>query len=179
MAQDDISQSTSEETEKTPESSVSESKTGNQSSAQTEELKFSQSDLDRLLAKTRREERAKFDKQINDAQLSENERLKTDLAKVQLELRNRDAEETLVRAVKSAGGDDPETIVGWIRSRLSLEFAEDGKISNIRELLQEAKDRIPARFPKRSGSANGGDGKSSSVGQSMNDLIRQASGRQV
>lgn len=141
------------------------------------EAKFSQSDLDRFASRIRSEEKKKFEKQLSDAQLSENEKLKSDYKQLELKLRMRDAQEALITAARQAGSDDAETVAGWIKGQLDLEFSDDGRVSNLKDLIAQAKELIPARFPKRPGSANGGEGKSSSIGETFNDMIRRASGR--
>jgi hypothetical protein len=141
------------------------------------DAKFSQADLDRLIAKAKRDEKARLEKQVSDAQLSETERLKAELEARKAEVRSLKTEGALNAAIKAAGGDDPEVIQAWIQSKLTVEFDDDDKISNLKELLSEARERIPSRFPRRPGSANGGDGKPSGIGADMNSLIRRAAGR--
>lgn len=138
---------------------------------------FSQAELDRLISKAKRDERAKLEKQVNDAQLTETERLKSERDLFKAELRSLKVADTLSQAIKAAGGDDPEVISAWIASKLTVEFTDDDKISNLKELISEARERIPSRFPKRPGSANGGEGKGGSIGSDMNSLIRRAAGR--
>ena len=162
----------SNNTEETQKPDSTETQTGKPGDA-----KFTQADLDKLAAKIRREEKAKLEKQVNDAQLTEHERLKAENERVKAELRSHKTKETLSQAIKAAGGDDPEVISAWIRSELAVEFSEDDKISNLKDLISEARDRIPSQFPKRPGSANGGDGKPAGIGQDMNSLIRRAAGR--
>lgn len=145
--------------------------------AEDSAAKFSQADLDRLIAKAKRDEKAKLEKQVNDAQLSETQRLKAELAEHKAELRSLKTEGSLLAAIKAAGGDDPEVISAWIQSKLTIEYSDEGQISNLKELLSDARERIPTRFPKRPGSANGGDGKPAGIGQDMNALIRRAAGR--
>lgn len=164
----DEAENNTDETQK-PES---ETQSGN-----SEDAKFSQADLDKLLAKVRREERTKLEKQVNDAKLSETERLKAEVSAHKAELRSLKTEGTLLQAIKAAGGDDPEVISAWIQAKLKIEFTDDDQISNIKDLLSEARERIPTRFPKRPGSANGGDGKPTGIGTDMNSLIRRAAGR--
>jgi hypothetical protein len=139
--------------------------------------KFTQADLDRLIAKAKRDEKAKLERQVSDAQLSETERLKAELEARKAEVRGLKTEGALLAAIKAAGGDDPEVISAWIQSKLTIEFSDDDKISNLKDLLSEARERIPTRFPKRPGSANGGDGKPAGIGTDMNALIRRAAGR--
>jgi len=139
--------------------------------------KFSQADLDRLIAKAKKDERTRLERQVQDAQLSETERLKAELEARKAEVRSLKTEGALLNAIKTAGGDDPEVISAWIQSKLTIEFDDEDKISNLKDLLSEARERIPTRFPRRPGSANGGDGKPTGIGADMNSLIRRAAGR--
>lgn len=139
---------------------------------------YSQADLDRLTAKVRREEKAKLEKQLSQAQMGETERLKAENESLKASIRARDAERQLVDAVTKAGADDPDAVVGWIQAKTSLEFDDDGKIANLRDVIAESKERLPNRFPKRPGSGNGGDGgHNAHAGVSMNDIIRRAANR--
>lgn len=138
---------------------------------------YSQADLDRVTAKVRREEKAKLEKQLAQAQLSETEKLRTENESLKASIRAQAAERHLLDAVKHAGADDPDAVVGWIQAKVALEFDEDGKIANLRDVITESKERLPNRFPKRPGSGNGGEGGHSAHGLSMNDIIRRAANR--
>ncbi len=137
---------------------------------------FTQADIDRAAVAARRDEKARLEKQIKQAELSEAEKLKAENAELQTKLRSRDAEDSIVAA---CGKDcvNPKAVVRLAHS-IGLEFDKDGKLTNLKDLIAEAKDIAPELFPKRPGPANGGDGNGTSpVGQSMNDVIRQAAGR--
>lgn len=167
---DETAQNTGAETEDT-----SGTRTGS-----TEDRTYTQADLDRLIAKTKREEKTRYERQIATAQLSEVERLKGENQSLKSTLRSREAERAVFDAVRGAGADDPEVVTAWIQAKLDLQYDDDGRITNLKEVISEARSRIPTRFPKRPGSANGGEGKSGaqSVNQSINDMIRRAAGRE-
>lgn len=139
---------------------------------------YSQADLDRLMAKVRREEKAKLEKQLAQAQLSETEKLRAENEGLKASIRAAAAERQLLDAVTRSGADDPDAVVGWIQAKVSVEYDDDGKISNLRDIIAESKERLPNRFPKRPGSGNGGDGgHGAHAGLSMNDIIRRAANR--
>jgi hypothetical protein len=139
---------------------------------------YSQADLDRVTAKVRREEKAKLEKQIAQATLSETEKLRAENESLKQSIRAQAAERQLVDAITRAGADDPDAVVGWIQAKVSVEYDDDGKIANLRDVIAESKERLPNRFPKRPGSGNGGEGgHSSHAGISMNDIIRRAANR--
>ena len=144
---------------------------------------FSQDDLDRLLAKTRREEKAKYEKELDNATKSEVERLKADLADRDAKLSERETKDEVTSFLQKSGCRRPEAAFLLVKSSISR--GRDGKIEDIKALLAEAKQLAPEFFDDsktRPGSADAGpkgDGGTKSVGQAFNDAIRNAAGFKV
>lgn len=144
---------------------------------------FTQDDLDRLLAKTRREEKAKYEKELENAQKSEVDRLKADLAERDAKLSERDTKDEVTTFLKTSGCKRPEAAFLLVKSSISR--GRDGKIEDLKGLLAEAKQLAPEFFDDsktRPGSADAGpkqDGGTKSVGQAFNDAIRNAAGFKV
>lgn len=61
--------------------------------------------------------------------------------------------------------------------RSDYEFDDDGKVTNLKELIAEAKRDAPELFGAPASSVDAGAGGNGAVGASMNDLIRRAAGR--
>lgn len=153
--------------------------TGTTEDAKDKPKTFTQADVDRLIARTKKEEKAKLDDQIKKAELTETEQLKTEKAELEQKLRSRDAGDAIEEAARKANSANPKAVVRLAQA-IGLEFDKDGKLVNLKDLITEAKEIAPELFPARPGPANGADGnsgKESSVGHSMNDVIRQAAGR--
>jgi hypothetical protein len=136
-----------------------------------------QAEIDRVVGKARREEQKKLEKKIQEADLTEAEKLKRENAELQLKIRSRDAED----AIAAGCGKDctnPKAAVKLAQA-IGLEFDDKGKLVNLKDLIAEVKDIAPELFQKRPGRSDSADGVSSSpLGQSMNDVIRRAAGRQ-
>ena len=144
---------------------------------------FTQDDLDRLLAKTRREEKTKYEKELENAQKSEVERLKADLAERDAKLAERETKDEVTSFLQKNGCKRPEAAFLLVKSSISR--GKDGKIENLKEVIAEAKELAPEFFDDtkaRPGGADAGakqDGGTKSVGQAFNDAIRQAAGFKV
>lgn len=144
---------------------------------------FTQDDVDKLMARTRREEKAKYEKQIADANKSETERLQTELAQLKSEKAERESKDEVIALLSKGGCKRPEAAYLLIRSSISR--GKDGALEDTKALIAEAKEIAPEFFddsPKRTGSADAGkqgDGAIKSVGQKFNDAIREAAGYKV
>ena len=176
-------QTTSAETAKNTgsEAAKKEEPSGTQAGTAEEKLPktFTQAEVDRLIGRAKKDQKESFEKQIKQAEQSETERLKAEKAELETKLRSRDAEDSILAAATKAGAANPKAVVRLAHS-IGIEFDDKGKVSNLKDLIDEAKEIAPEFFPKRPGKADGAEGTangSASVGQSMNYWIRQAAGR--
>lgn len=144
----------------------------------SKEKTFTQADVDRLIGKAKKEQKADFEKKLSQAEQTETERLKAEKAELEIKLRSRDAEDAIATAATKAGAVNAKAVVRLAHA-IGLEFDKDGKLANLKDLIVEAKETAPELFPTRTGPANGADGNNgaASVGQSMNDVIRRMAGR--
>lgn len=133
---------------------------------------FTQDDLDRLLAKTRREEKAKYEKELENAQKSEVERLKADLAERDAKLAERDTKDEVTAFLQKSGCKRPEAAFLLVKSSISR--GKDGKVEDLKGLLAEAKQLAPEFFDeaKRAGSADAGAKSDGKTGTDMNAWLR-------
>jgi len=142
---------------------------------------FTQEDLDRLLAKTRREEKAKYEKELANAKKTELERAQAELAEMKAWRAERETKDEVISYLRDKGKcTRPEAAYLLIKS--SIQRDKEGKPDNLRDLLAEVKSLAPEFFPdekKPPGSADGGKQGEAQTATSMNDLIRRAAGRQV
>jgi hypothetical protein len=152
---------------------------GTQQQSETK-LDLTQAQLNALLAKARREESKRFEKQLADAKLSEDERNRSRIAELEGQLRERNALDRVMQAAAKVS-PNPAAVAALIKG--SLEYDKEGNVTNLKDAMDTARTLAPELFPKRTGGADGGsrsEGQASGqsrVSQSMNDLIRQASGR--
>ena len=152
-------------------------------SADDKPKSFTQDDLDRLLAKTRREEKAKYEKDLENANKSELERLKADLAEKDAKLAERDTKDEVTSFLQKSGCKRPEAAFLLVKGSISR--GRDGKIEDLKALLAEAKQLAPEFFDDSKARPGGADagakegGGTKSVGQAFNDAIRSAAGYKV
>jgi hypothetical protein len=151
-------------------------------STQTDKT-FTQADLDKYAEKraesVRREEKRRYE-QLRDADLPAVERADRADKRVQeleKEIRQRDARETVQDAARKAGAANPQAVYKLVRADLEWDD-KSGELSNLRDLIDSARQDAPELFPKRPGSGNGAEGSAGSFTQNMNDLIRRSAGRQ-
>lgn len=144
---------------------------------------FTQDDLDRLLAKTRREEKAKYEKDLANASKSEVERLQTEAADLKAKLAERETKDEVTAFLRKNGCKRPEAAFLLVKGNITRD--KDGKLEDTKALLAEAKQLAPEFFAeesKRPGGADAGakgGGETKSVGQAFNDAIRLAAGKKV
>jgi hypothetical protein len=133
---------------------------------------FSQDDLDRLLAKIRREEKAKYEKELENANKSEVERLKADLADRDAKLAERETKDEVTGFLQKNGCKRPEATFLLVKSSISR--GKDGKIEDLKGLLAEAKTLAPEFFDdvKRAGSADAGAKAAGKTATDMNAWLR-------
>lgn len=121
---------------------------------------FTQEEVNRLLAKEKRELQKKADDAEAKAKLSEDERTKAELADARKQLAERDQRDAAKEAAEKAGVKNAKLFYNAYRSE--FETDDKGKITNLAEVLETAKAESPELFttaaqPK--GSADGGTGK--------------------
>lgn len=71
---------------------------------------------------------------------------------------------------------NPRALIKFIRA--DYQFDDDGKVTNLKELIADAKRDAPELFGIATGSIDGGAGNGATLGADMNSLIRRAAGRQ-
>ncbi len=144
--------------------------------ANADDKTFTQADIDKALAK----EKKNWQKQVADAEerakLSEAERAKAEADDLRTQLRNRDARDSVKDAAAKLGAGNPTAIYKIIAG--DLEFDDGGQISNLNEVLDTAKTDFPELFdPKPKQSIDGGAGSDSPTsGGSLDNQIRKLLG---
>lgn len=119
---------------------------------------FTQEDLNRTLAKERREWEKKVKDAEDKAKLSEDERTKAELADARSQLAERDRRDSAMDQAKTAGVKNPKLFYSAYKS--DLETDAKGNITNFAEILATAKAESPELFVTAAGgSADGGEGK--------------------
>lgn len=126
---------------------------------------FTQDEVNRLLAKDRRE----FEKKVRDAEekakLSEQERLQKEADDLRSQIKERDARDAVQSDAAKLGSSNPAAVYKLVKD--DLEFDDKGQIKNLNEVLAEAKDLYPQLFgtvkpdgaPPDAGEGKNGDGK--------------------
>jgi hypothetical protein len=142
-------------------------------------------DKENLQLRRERDEFAKKLKDIEDAKLSETERLtkeRDELAKEReswaAERRERDARDAVIEAAgdEKIGARNPRAVYKLVKD--DLEYDDKGHITNLAAVLKEAKTAYPELFGRAVGSADGGAGSRTSAGAfDMNAQIRHLAGR--
>ena len=124
---------------------------------------FTQEDVNRLIAKERKETERK-------AKMSEDERLKFDLEDARAQLRERDTKDAVQNEASKLGAKNAGLIYKAVKDDLT--FDSSGKPENLKEVLTQAKKDFPELFGSQpSGSADGGE-KGQPTGKTMNDWMR-------
>jgi hypothetical protein len=118
---------------------------------------FTQDDINRLLAKEKREWEKKVKDAEEKAKLSEDERTKAELTEAKQQLAERDKRDAAADLAAKAGVKNTRLFYSAYGSELELDAK--GNISNFNEVLASAKADSPELFMKASpGSADGGQG---------------------
>ncbi|MBX3288451.1 MAG: hypothetical protein KF855_03805 [Acidobacteria bacterium] len=124
---------------------------------------FTQEEVNRMLAKERRD----FEKRAKDAEekakLSEDQRLKAELDDAKKQLAERDRRDHVQAEAQKAGVNNPNLFYKAIKEDLEID-EKTGKITNLAELIESAKSDLPQLFTTETkktaaGSADGGSGK--------------------
>ena len=133
---------------------------------------FTQDDLDRLLAKTRREEKTKYEKDLDNAKKSEVERLTAEAADLKAKLAERESKDEVTAFLTKNGCTRPEAAYRLIQS--NLQRGKDGQLEDLKGLLAEAKQLAPEFFPdnKTPGSADAGKKSDGATRTDMNAWLR-------
>jgi len=133
---------------------------------------FTQDDLAAAEARGRRVAEADAKKKEDEGKLSTEEREKRRADEAEARLRTREARDVLEEAAKDAGASNPTKLYRLVKD--DLEFDDNGKPTNLKEVLVRAKREFPDEFGSKRppGSADGGAGRGSGTGRTMNDLIR-------
>ena len=150
---------------------------GSQSQSEADNRTFTQADFDAYAERTRKELKKLIEKEFKDAQLPETERTAKRVQELENEIRQRDAKEAVQDAARKAGAANPQAVYRLIRGDLEWD-QKSGELSNLRDLMDGARQDAPELFPKRPGSGNGGEGSAGTFSRNMNDLIRRSAGRQ-
>lgn len=171
MAEDN----TSDATKNTEPSASDDPKTTTPSqggSADEKPKTFTQDDLDRLLAKTRREEKAKYEKDLENAKKSELERAQAEANELRTRLAERESKDEVTALLSKNGCTRPEAAYRLIQS--SITRGKDGEIEDVKALLAEAKELAPEFFPggKTPGSADAGAKGDGKTATDMNAWLR-------
>lgn len=140
---------------------------------------FTQADVDRIVKQRLKDAEKRQEKEREQANLSETERLKNENAELKRQGHLRDAKEDIVAAARKAGMKAAASVDRlWRLIKDDVELDEKGKVTNLKELVAAAKELDEDLFPKRPGTADGPQGNNGTpVSQSMNDLIRRSAGR--
>lgn len=123
------------------------------------------------------QEREDAIKRGDEKKLREDAERERDAART--ELRTTRAESAVIKAAVRAGSDDPDLVFKAVRD--DLEFGDDGKPTNVSDLVSALKKERPRLFgggtDRRSG-ADGGKGGESAGGDDMNQIIRRMARKQ-
>ncbi len=120
---------------------------------------FTQDEVNRLLAKEKRDAEARTKAAEAKAKLSEDERTKAELAEARSQLAERDRRDAVKEASEKAGVNNPSLLYKAIKDDLEID-EKTGQIKNLTEVMEAAKADFPQLFtPKSQGSADGGSGK--------------------
>jgi hypothetical protein len=150
-------------------SSQSQTTEGNQTVNKT----FTQDDVNRFLAKEKKE----WEKKVSDAEakakLSEDERLKAELEDYKKQLRERDAKDQIKTEATKLGSKNADLVYRALQNE--IEFDEKGQVKNLKELFEIAKSDFPELFDNKPakpvGTADGG--ATDKKGMSPEELVKQ------
>lgn len=128
------------------------------------ESKFSQSDLDKAVAKALKDSAKKISDAEARAKLSEEERTKAEMDDLRLQIKERDARDAVNVAAAKLGVKNSSLVYKLVKD--DLEFDDKGKISNLAEVFDSAKTEYPDLFdtkPNQSIDAGAGTTKTGDV----------------
>ena len=116
-------------------------------SADDKPKSFTQDDLVRLLAKTRREEKAKYEKDLENANKSEVERLKADVAERDAKLAMRDTKDQVTAFLKSNGCEYPEG--AFLMVERFVRVTKLARLTTLKRCLPKPNNSPPYSSPTR------------------------------
>lgn len=124
-----------------------------------EDKSFTQADLDRELAKQKKELEKAAQKEKERADLSEAEKKQAELDDLRTQLRMRDAKDDVVAALEKEGARS--TLLMWNAIKGDLEFDDAGKLTNLTTLIKDLKADYADQFgeAKPTDSIDGGKGQ--------------------
>lgn len=128
---------------------------------------FTQAEVNRLIAKERRDLEKKAKEAEERAKLSEQERVKAEADALRAQLAERDARDAVQQAAAKLGSENPAAIYKLIKDELVF---DGGKITNLNEALADAKDLYPQLFIKSKPTGTPPDGSQGS-GQGQTALL--------
>lgn len=132
---------------------------------------FTQDEVNSLLAKERKTAEKKAAEAEAKAKLSDDERLTAELAETRAALRERDTRDACLVQAEAAGVRNPRLFYNAYKS--AIETDKNGAITNLKDVLAEAKRDAPELFgAPPAGSADGGTGKTLDKKITMNDWLR-------
>lgn len=108
---------------------------------------YTQAEIDRLLAKQKKD----FEKQQKEAEerakLSEEERLTAEMADLRKQIAVRDARDAVKAEAAKLGVANPDLVYKLVAGE--LEYGDDGKVTNLADVLASAKAEFPDAFAKQ------------------------------
>lgn len=107
-------------------------------------ISYTKADLDKAVAKALKESAGKVAEAEARAKLSEEERTKAEIADLQTQIKTRDARDAVNTEAAKLGVKNPGLIYKLVKEE--LEFAADGKVSNLAEVFDSAKTEYPDLF---------------------------------
>lgn len=108
---------------------------------------FTQAELDAQIAAEKKQWAADLKKEKERADMSETERAKAETADLRAQLRERDARDSVAGAAEAAGAKSGQRVYKIVSA--DLEFDNDGKITNLKDVIATAKTDFPELFQNK------------------------------
>lgn len=140
---------------------------------------LTQTDIDAAVAQAQKEWEKKIADEAAKAKMSEDERRTAEIEELRRENQMIKAESEVVTALKDAGANSPKLL--FDSKRNDLEF-KDGKLTNLKELVEELKNVYPEQFgtakPAESIDAGAGagstpKGRADTLGSALKDFYKK------
>lgn len=134
----------------------------------------------REVAKAEKKWKDSAEKAQVDATKTETERLQGKISELETQIRERDTKDTVLAALQNRkfAAKNPQAVYRLVKDELDV--AKDGKVTNLDDVLAQAKTDYPELFGlKPAGSANGGEGNGQPAKVDMNTQLRRAAGYPV
>lgn len=131
------------------------------------EKTYTKAELDRELAKQKKEHDKAVEAEAAKAKLSEDEKKDATIKELQQTIRMRDAKDEVVAALEKAGAK--ATGLMWNAIKGDLEFDDKGKLTNLKDLVKELQAEYADQFgePKPEGTVEGGAGQQTGGGSGL------------